>query len=330
MAAPGVNTTPARLFRRSATFTNDFNGPSSFLTLRRDPDGSISYVQAQTTKPMRTSIASDGVDAPLIGNSFVDIASQLVIAVAEHYMYRADPRFPVGRTRLETVGVVGCAVIMTLSTIEVIQSSAYDLYQGILGHLPELDMGPLIVWWIDPAGAILISLYIIWSWAVICKGQIEKIVGMGAPGEFVQKLEDLGGEHHEHLTVDCIRAYYFGARFLVEMEVVLPEHMNVRESHDIALTLQHKVEAFEEVERAFVHVDYLKRDEPEHKLDYNMFHNRSNLMEPHDSLNDSSNHNSLHGKKSGSATGETSNAGNEKDQNEVQSQLAGKLGEDLV
>lgn len=28
------------------------------------------------------------------------------------------------------------------------------------------------VWWIDPAGAILISLYIIWSWAVICKGQV--------------------------------------------------------------------------------------------------------------------------------------------------------------
>lgn len=46
-------------------------------------------------------------------------------------MRRADPRFPVGRTRLETVGVVACAVIMTLSTLEVIQSSSYDLYAGI-------------------------------------------------------------------------------------------------------------------------------------------------------------------------------------------------------
>ena len=56
-----------------------------------------------------------------------------------------------------------------------------------------------------------------------------------------------------------------------------------------------KVEAFDEVERAFVHVDYLKRDEPEHKVDYNLLHNRANVMEPHDSLTHS-NSGSAHGK----------------------------------
>ena len=45
----------------------------------------------------------------------------------------------------------------------------------------------------------------------------------------------------------------------------MPASMSVRESHDIALELQHKVEGFDEVERAFVHVDYARRDEPEHK-----------------------------------------------------------------
>ena len=38
------------------------------------------------------------------------------------------------------------------------------------------------------------------------------------------------------------------------MEIVLPGDMTVRESHDIALALQHKIEGLEEVERAFVHV----------------------------------------------------------------------------
>ena len=37
------------------------------------------------------------------------------------------------------------------------------------------------------------------------------------------------------------------------MEVVMPSRMTVQESHDIALVLQHKVESFDEVERAFVH-----------------------------------------------------------------------------
>ena len=27
------------------------------------------------------------------------------------------------------------------------------------------------VWWIDPLGGILVSAYIIYSWALICKGQ---------------------------------------------------------------------------------------------------------------------------------------------------------------
>lgn len=44
--------------------------------------------------------------------------------------------------------------------------------------------------------------------------------------------------------------------------------------HAVTSAWQLQVEAFEEVERAFVHVDYLKRDEPEHKVDYNMFHHR--------------------------------------------------------
>ena len=39
------------------------------------------------------------------------------------------------------------------------------------------------------------------------------------------------------------------------------------ESHDIALALQHKIESLEEVERAFVHVDYLTRDGLEHKVE---------------------------------------------------------------
>ena len=38
-------------------------------------------------------------------------------------------------------------------------------------------------------------------------------------------------------------------RFLVEIEIILPAQMTVQESHDIALLLQHKVEALPDVER---------------------------------------------------------------------------------
>ncbi len=66
-------------------------------------------------------------------------------------------------------------------------------------------------------------------------------MGRGAPREFVDNLMSIANSHHEHLSVDCIRAYHFGSRFIVELEVLLPPKMTVEESHDIALFLQHKV-----------------------------------------------------------------------------------------
>ena len=80
-------------------------------------------------------------------------------------------------------------------------------------------------------------------------------------------IESIAKSHDKRLLVDCTRAYYFGARFNVEMEIVLPGDMTVAVSHDIALALQHKIEALKDVERAFVHVDHLTRDGLEHKIE---------------------------------------------------------------
>lgn len=71
--------------------------------------------------------------------------------------------------------------------------------------------------------------------------QVKKIVGHAAPESFTHEVESLAVAHHAQLIVDCTRAYHFGTRFNVEIEVILPAEMTVRESHDIALELQHKV-----------------------------------------------------------------------------------------
>jgi divalent metal cation (Fe/Co/Zn/Cd) transporter len=41
--------------------------------------------------------------------------------------------------------------------------------------------------------------------------------------------------------------------------------MTLLETHDIGMELQHKLEAIDEVERAFVHIDYQERDYDEHR-----------------------------------------------------------------
>ena len=71
--------------------------------------------------------------------------------------------------------------------------------------------------------------------------QVKKSAGHAAPAACTAQVEALARAHHADLVVDCTRAYHFGARYNVELEIILPGDMTVRESHDIALELQHKV-----------------------------------------------------------------------------------------
>jgi divalent metal cation (Fe/Co/Zn/Cd) transporter len=74
-------------------------------------------------------------------------------------------------------------------------------------------------------------------------------VGRGAPEDYLGFLQTLANMHDERLKLDEMRAYHFGQRYLVELEVILPADMFVRESHDIALGLQHKARVAFEAEK---------------------------------------------------------------------------------
>ncbi|CEG47866.1 cation diffusion facilitator family [Plasmopara halstedii] len=121
------------------------------------------------------------------------------------------------------------------------------------------------LWCLDSIGAIVISVYIAVSWLATGKEQVERLVGLQAEQEFIDHIRTLGDVHHPLMKTDIVRAYHFGNNYLVEMEVILPEDMCVKEAHDISLSLQIKVEGLDNVERAFVHVDYLERNYDEHK-----------------------------------------------------------------
>lgn len=278
-----------------------------------------------------------------LADSVVDLASQFILWLAERYMKRHDERYPVGRARLEALGVLGCACFMSMAAVEVVQFSAVDLYNGMRGDKPHLELGPTmytvlsvgtavklalfflcsasvravpsdimealaedhlndvwsnaaaivggalaarfpVIWWLDGASAIGISVLIIMRWmrvrssaaasapqpdarAQVIYDQMRKVMGHTAPPEFIEKVRALAAQHSPQLEVDCLRAYHFGSRFNVELEIVLPADMTVCESHDIGLALQHKIEGLEEVERAFVHIDYQTRDGLEHKVE---------------------------------------------------------------
>ena len=120
------------------------------------------------------------------------------------------------------------------------------------------------LWILDPLGAIMISIYIIYSWYETGKEQIEQLTGKSAPDEFIDELYELASNFDKRMIVDVVRAYHFGPKFLVELEVVLPKDTLLFESHDLGMELQYEIEGREEVERCFVHIDYEQRPYDEH------------------------------------------------------------------
>ncbi|CAF1927630.1 unnamed protein product [Rotaria magnacalcarata] len=122
---------------------------------------------------------------------------------------------------------------------------------------------------IDPIGAILISLYIIFTWIRQANGQVKRLTGLTADPRFLSQITWIT-YHHSPLIekIDTVRAFYFGTSFLVEVDIVLREDMMLKQAHDIGESLQKKIEELPEVERAFVHLDHEYSHNPgdEHRV----------------------------------------------------------------
>ncbi|XP_060066683.1 uncharacterized protein LOC132546968 [Ylistrum balloti] len=148
-------------------------------------------------------------------------------------------------------------------------SNSFALIFGYLGSQQLLNKtGEYGLVYMDPIGAMLISVYIIISWCITGYTQIKHLTGHTAKPDFLKKLTWICVNHHPKLLfVDTVRAFHFGSNFLVEVDIVLPEEMKLVEAHDIGETLQKKLERLSEVERAFVHLDYEYEHKPssEHK-----------------------------------------------------------------
>ncbi|KAJ1345207.1 hypothetical protein BSLG_000721 [Batrachochytrium salamandrivorans] len=136
------------------------------------------------------------------------------------------------------------------------QDHRNDLILNVTGILFGL-LGEYIEWYIDPIGGIIIALLILRSWASAAEEHIQLIVGKTADASFLNRVTYLAMTHDSRvMQVDTCRAYHSGSKFVVEVDIVLSAEMLLCEAHDVGEALQVKLETLEEVERAFVHLDY--------------------------------------------------------------------------
>jgi len=73
-------------------------------------------------------------------------------------------------------------------TLFVISDCKTDVYFNTLSLLFPLIGGKFDIWWLDPIGAGLLSLYIIYDWASTCVENVTRLTGIGADEEIQKKL----------------------------------------------------------------------------------------------------------------------------------------------
>ncbi|CAA2980591.1 metal tolerance 4-like [Olea europaea subsp. europaea] len=142
----------------------------------------------------------------------------------------------------------------------------FDVVTNVVGLIAAV-LGNKFYWWIDPSGAIILAFYTISNWSGTVLENAVSLVGQSAPPEVLQKLTYLVLRHSPQIKrVDTVRAYTFGVLYFVEVDIELPEDLQLKEAHAIGESLQIKIEKLSEVERAFVHLDYECDHKPEHTI----------------------------------------------------------------
>ena len=141
-----------------------------------------------------------------------------------------------------------------------------DMIINGIGILTSLG-GSWIAWWIDPAGAIVLSVIISTLWLHTAYREFQLLIGVTADTQMQQWITYISMTHSPTITaIDTVRAYHSGPRIIVEVDVVMDPEESLRESHDVAEALQTKLERLPDVERAYVHIDYETSHKPEHFL----------------------------------------------------------------
>ncbi|OAP62520.1 hypothetical protein AYL99_04725 [Fonsecaea erecta] len=229
-------------------------------------------------------------------------------------------KFPVGRRRLEPIGILVFSIIMVVSFLQILQESVEKLLPsgnhdiatlpplaivsmaGTIGIKGLIGLGcirikttqvqalaqdcktdvyfntlsllfPLIgkqagIWWLDPLGAALLSLYIIYDWADTCIDNVSRLCGLAVDETLQNKLIYLAYRFSNLVSgFKSVIAYHAGDGVWAEFDILLDEKTPLRRTHDIAETLQYCCEALTEVDRAFVTTDYSVQNPGGHSQD---------------------------------------------------------------
>jgi len=152
---------------------------------------------------------------------------------------------------------IGCSPIKTTQVQALAQDCKTDVIFNTLSLLFPFIGYKANIWWLDPAGAGLLSLFIIYDWGETCFENVTRLSGQAASEKLNAKLLYMAYRFSPIVQgFKSVQAYHQGDGVWVEYDILLDQNTKLHRTHDIAETLQYCCEGMDEVDRAFVTVDY--------------------------------------------------------------------------
>ena len=151
---------------------------------------------------------------------------------------------------------IGCARVKTTQVQALAQDCKTDVFFNTLSLLFPLIGHQLDLWWLDPVGAGILSVFIVYDWAETAVNNVARLTGAAVDDRILKKCMYMAWRFEMVVQgFKSLTAYHAGDGVWVELDVLMSEDTKVGRAHDIAETLQYCLEGLKEVDRAFVSVD---------------------------------------------------------------------------
>ena len=130
-------------------------------------------------------------------------------------------------------------------------SDVLTSFAAFIGILGSSLLHPLL----DPAAGLLVSLWIFKSAYEAGKENLQYLTGAGADDDLRNKIIETARGVHGVQNVHHMMSDYVGPKLLVDLHINLPGKASLEEVHTISDNVIDALEALDEVDRAYVHVE---------------------------------------------------------------------------
>ncbi|KAF3012594.1 hypothetical protein E8E14_006320 [Neopestalotiopsis sp. 37M] len=295
---------------------DDLDSSSNIVTVAIYVNFAANFILLAGKIAVIISVSSMSVLASLV-DAVLDFLSTIIVWLTTWLVSRQDQyKYPVGRRRLEPLGILVFSVIMITSFCQValqsiqrlaspehelvelgipaigimagtvlikglcwlwcrlvknsnVQALAADAWTDVIFNMGSIFF-PIVgwyakIWWLDALGGLLLSLVVIWNWSETSLEHIKNLSGFSATADQRNVLLYLTMRFAKTIRqIQGLQAYHAGDKLNVEVDIVLDASTPLRDSHDLAESLQYVLESVPVVDRAFVHTDYATYNLPTH------------------------------------------------------------------